>query len=196
MGNRIVGVAGSPRKKGNTETLLDWVLDAAAEKGADVEKIKARDLEMTPCIECGGCEKKGHCVIDDDMQGIYPKVLEADWVILAAPLFFMNVPAHMKSFVDRFQCMWARKFVLDKPIRDDDRRHRGLLLTLGGTKGKTMFAGIDQLVKCYFSILDIEFDAEHSLYYRQVDARGDIKKHETARDDALRTAAHIAEPFE
>ncbi len=196
MRNKIVGIAGSPRKRGNTEKLLDWILDDAAGRGADTEKIRTSELDISPCIECGGCLKKGLCVIDDEMQDIYDSVLGADWVIMAAPLFFMNVPAQMKSFIDRFQCIWAKKFVLNKPVRDDDRRHRGLLLTVGGTKGTTMFAGIDQLMKCFYSILDIEFDREHSLYYRQIDARGDIEKHDTARADALLVAEYISAPLE
>jgi multimeric flavodoxin WrbA len=192
---KILGIAGSPREGGNSETLLDWTLEAAAACGAAVEKLRVCDLHISGCRECGGCVSDGKCVIDDDMQKVYQKVLDADWVVVATPMFFMNVPSQLKAFIDRFQCVWTRKFVLGKPLRDESDAciHRGLVLAVGGTKGQSLFTGLNLMMKVFFRITEIEFDERNSLYYKSVDGKGAIAAHETARADAVRVGVFIAE---
>ncbi|MEK7827970.1 MAG: flavodoxin family protein, partial [Thermodesulfobacteriota bacterium] len=87
MGNevKVLGLFGSPRKGGNTDLLLEEALKGAAAEGAAVEGIHLSDCRITPCRECLGCFKGGVCVIADEMQGIYPRLLEADIIILASP---------------------------------------------------------------------------------------------------------------
>ncbi len=190
----VLAIAGSPRRGGNSETLLDEFIRGAESAGARVEKIRVCDMDIAPCTGCAGCTKTGGCVIRDDMQQIYPKLLDADWVVCATPMFFMNMPARMKAFVDRCQCLWSKRFLLEQPLRPgDDRIHHGGVIAVGGTKGPSLFNGLDQLLKCWFSIIDIEFDQEHSIYYRSVDHPGDAAAHPTAMADAygfgLTTAA-------
>jgi len=190
---RILGIAGSPRKKGNSEMLLDAALEGAAAAGADVEKIRVCDLDIGPCVECGGCEKEGICVIDDEMQGVYPKFLAADVVVIATPMFFMNVPSQLKAFIDRFQCIWARKYVLKQPVREGvARKPRGVVMAVGGTKGATLFQGLEQLMRVFFAIMEMEFDKENSMFLRSIDAKGDIGRHETALDDARKLGEKLA----
>ncbi|MFH1491579.1 MAG: flavodoxin family protein, partial [Pseudomonadota bacterium] len=69
---KVLGIYGSPRKKGNTDQLLDRALEGAEAEGAEVTRVYARDLKMSGCIECGGCDKTGQCVVKDDMQTVYP----------------------------------------------------------------------------------------------------------------------------
>ncbi|MFA6449462.1 MAG: flavodoxin family protein [bacterium] len=188
----VLGIAGSPRRKGNSETLLDWTLESAAARGAAVEKIRACDLKFSPCRECGSCNKTGVCVQDDEMQLIYPKFLAADRVIIATPMFFMNMPAQMKAFVDRFQCLWAKKYLLKQPLRDDNRVRRGYAVAVGGTKGQSLFNGLNQLFKCFYPILDIEFEEADSLYFRSVDEKGAIASHPAAKAGAAALGEKIA----
>jgi len=75
---RILGIAASPRKGGNTDLLLREVLTAAREAGADTNLVAARDLAMRPCIECNGCQKTGRCVLRDDMTGVFAQLLACD----------------------------------------------------------------------------------------------------------------------
>ncbi|MBA7706766.1 hypothetical protein ES703_115623 [subsurface metagenome] len=79
---RVLGIMGSPRMEGNTDLLLDEVLRGAQSQGAEVEKIIVDKLNIAPCREYYGCLKEGNCVIRDDMDDIYPKLLEADGVIV------------------------------------------------------------------------------------------------------------------
>lgn len=192
MAIKIVGIAGSPRKGGNTETLLDAVLSSAAEAGAETSKISVRDVEFTPCVGCGGCEKKGVCVFKDDMPAIISEVMEADVVILAAPMYFMNVPGKTKSFIDRFQTQWSKKYVLKEPLRNDDRKRKGLVIGVGGTGVKDLFDGFNLMAKVYFHILEIEFDQEHSLYFKKVENRGEIKDDEAAIASAVNLGRLLA----
>ena len=77
---KILGIWGSHRKGGNSEALLDAFLKGAAQGGAEVEKVALRELKITPCLEIYHCFKDGTCPIKDDMQALYPKLLEADVV--------------------------------------------------------------------------------------------------------------------
>jgi len=90
---KVLGIYGSPRKGGNSDQLLDKVLEGAQSAGAEVKRIYARDLKISGCQECGGCEKTGKCVVNDEMQTVYPLLEEAD-VIFWPPPFFSTVLQH------------------------------------------------------------------------------------------------------
>lgn len=192
MSKKIIGIAGSPRKGGNSEILLDTVLNSAAEAGSEIKKISVRDLEFKPCIGCGNCEKTGLCVFKDDMPQLIAEVMEADVVILASPMYFMNVPGKMKSFIDRFQTVWSKKYILKQPLRNDDRKRTGIVIGVGGTGVKDLFDGFNILAKVYFHILEMEFDQEHSIYFRKVENRGEIKENDSAISDAVALGKYLA----
>jgi len=80
---KVLGIMGSPRIKGNTDLLLEEALRGAQSQQAEVEKIVVDKLKISPCREYYGCLRDGNCVIRDDMDGIYPKLLSADAVIVA-----------------------------------------------------------------------------------------------------------------
>lgn len=98
---KIVAIIGSPRKNGNTDTLVDSVLQGAIENGAETEKIYLSDLNFKGCIGCEGCKKTGKCVVKDDMQMVYEKMNEADGIVLGSPTYFYNVTGLTKMFIDR-----------------------------------------------------------------------------------------------
>ncbi|HIE33377.1 MAG TPA: flavodoxin family protein, partial [Thermodesulfobacteriaceae bacterium] len=83
---KILAFQGSPRIGGNTDTLLKAFLEGAREAGAEVEKYDLYRLEFSPCIECGGCDETGECVLEDDLTPLYPKLFEADVIVLASPI--------------------------------------------------------------------------------------------------------------
>ena len=132
----VIGFLGSPHRAGNTETLLDETLRGAKEKGAEVEKIILNELNIRPCQNCGGCDKTGRCVVEDDMQPIYPKLRKANGVIVASPVFFSSVSAQTKAMIDRNQCVWVEKYRLKKPVAEITTPRRGALLALCAHKGK------------------------------------------------------------
>ncbi len=99
---KILIVNGSPRKKGNSAALAEQVAEGARSLGAEVETVILQDLDIKPCDGCGVCRTVGKsCHIDDDMQALYPKVREADALVLAGPVYFFSVTAQTKLFMDR-----------------------------------------------------------------------------------------------
>ena len=99
---KVLIVKGSPRKKGNSAVLAEQVAEGARSLGAEVETVILHDLDIEPCDGCGICRTIGKgCHIDDDMQALYPKVREADALVLAGPVYFFTVTAQTKLFMDR-----------------------------------------------------------------------------------------------
>ncbi len=181
---KVLGLFGSPRKGGNTDLLLAEALKGAAAAGATVEEIHLSDCKITPCLGCLGCFKGGACVIADEMQGIYPRLLNADIVILASPIFFYGVTGWAKAMVDRIQALWARKYVLHDPeLGKEGVKRRGFFISVGGTKGQRMFEGAVLTVKYFFDAFNADYTGE--LLFRQVDASGDILKNPEALPQAF-----------
>jgi len=171
---------GSPRIKGNTDLLLDEALKGAQSRQAEVEKIVVDKLKIAPCREYYGCLKDGNCVIRDDMDAIYPKLLAADAIIVASPIFFYTVSAQTMVFISRCQTFWARKYVLknlDIPTR------KGAFISVGATKGEKLFDGPKLTITYFFKAINAEYAEE--LLIRGVDQRGEIKEHPTALNDAF-----------
>lgn len=156
---KVVGVFGSPRPDGNSDILLNYAIQGAETCGdVAVEKIVIRDLHIAPCNSCGGCFEKGVCVIDDDMQIIYSRFVDADIIVVASPVYFMGVSAQLKAVIDRCQAFWARKYVLHQPIREDARVARGFFIaTAARSNGEELFAGAVKTIKAFFHVLDTKY---------------------------------------
>jgi multimeric flavodoxin WrbA len=101
MAPKILGVCCSLREEGNTEILVRETLASARECGAEVEFLSLIGKNIQPCGGCLGCVKTGQCKIDDDMKAIYPKLLEADGIIVGTPVFLWSVAGLTKVFMDR-----------------------------------------------------------------------------------------------
>lgn len=180
---KVLGLFGSPRRGGNTEILLEEALKGAEKEGAEIERLYLSDLKITPCTECHGCDETGNCVILDDMQKIYPKLLEADVIILASPIFFYGVTAWAKILIDRSQALWAKKYLVNDPFMGKrGKRRKGFFISVGATKGQKVFEGAILTVKYFFDALNTEYTGE--LLYRGVDGKGEILKHPEALEQA------------
>ncbi len=189
---KILAINGSPRRGGNTDLLLGEFVRGGRESGAEVEVIFLRELKISPCLEIYACKENGECPIPDDMRGIYPKLVEADVVAVASPIFFYGVTAQTKAFIDRCQALWARKYILKKPIAAGKPRRRGVFLAIGGSKGSKIFEGVLLTMKYFFDALDVVFS--RSLLYRSVDAKGQILEHPTALQEAYELGKELAQP--
>jgi multimeric flavodoxin WrbA len=173
---KIVAIYGSPRRKGNTAALLKKAIEGARDSGADVEEIVLRDFKISPCLEIYGCLKAGECAIKDDFQVVRDKILNAQGLILASPVFFYTVSAHTKILMDRFQSLWVKKYWVDKSPPDQKTNHRkGLFISAGATKGKKLFDGMLLSIRYFFDVLDMEL--WRALLYRQLDFQDDVLKH-------------------
>lgn len=186
---KVLGIMGSPRIKGNTDLLLEEALKGAQSQGAEVEKLVVDKLKITPCKEYLGCFKDGNCVIRDEMDSIYPKLLEADVVIIASPMFFYGLSAQAKALVDRCQALWARKHILKQSLPGPGRK--GAFIAVGATKGKKLFEGATLTVRYFFEAIGVEYADE--LLVRGVDARGEIKQHPTALAEAFELGSRLVQ---
>jgi multimeric flavodoxin WrbA len=169
----ILAVYGSPRRHGNTATLLREAVRGARSLGAAVEEVFLRDLNISPCLEIYGCKETGRCVIRDDFQELHDKILDCRGLMLASPIFFYTVSAHTKIFMDRCQAFWVMKYWIDKSIsgRSTSQR-RGLFISAGATGGKRLFDGVLLTAKYFFDAIDMEL--WRSLLYRGLDFEGDV----------------------
>ncbi|MCL6431340.1 MAG: flavodoxin family protein, partial [Anaerolineae bacterium] len=106
-------------------------------------------LRIAPCIACDGCFRSGVCVVEDGFQSVLPQLLEADAVVLASPLYFLGLSGWAKAFIDRCQCLWARRYILHQPLppTSDGRPRRAAMrrapsaATPGPSRRPTGWAG-------------------------------------------------------
>lgn len=98
---RIVGIVGSPRVKGNTEILVAEALRAAEEDGAETEIIRLAGKRIEPCDDCRSCMKTGKCGIKDDFKRVFDKMVQADGIILASPVYFGSATPQIMALVHR-----------------------------------------------------------------------------------------------
>lgn len=103
MGKTILALAGSPRKQGNTDTLLTEMLHAAEQEGASTEKIYVIDQNIVPCTMCEEChtEARKPCILEDDFQQIVEKIVAADIIVLASPVHWWAISSPLKLVLDR-----------------------------------------------------------------------------------------------
>ncbi|MFB3884659.1 MAG: flavodoxin family protein [Thermodesulfobacteriota bacterium] len=189
----MLGIFGSPRRGGNTDILLEEALKGAEREGAEVERLHLTDLTLIPCRECHGCDKAGECVVLDDMQKIYPKLVEADVIILASPIFFYGITAWAKALVDRSQALWARKYLVKDPsLGKGGKKRQGFFISVGATKGKKLFEGAILTVKYFFDALNVKYVGE--LVFQGIDAKGDILKHPEAIQEAFEAGRRLVSP--
>ncbi len=185
----ILGLNGSPRKNGNTEYLLSLFFKEAQARGFKTHTVNAAIEKYEPCIGCGHCEKKGFCSIKDTMeQDLFPLFRKADVLVLASPVYFYSVPARIKAIIDRVQTLWARKYRFN--LMDPRENYRkGVLLSVGATKGKNLFDGIRLTAKYFFDGAGSDFTDE--LCYSRVDERGELQALPGVEDDIKQLADRV-----
>jgi multimeric flavodoxin WrbA len=185
---KVLGIMGSPRKMSNTDILLDKALEGAREAGAEVEKVLVSKLKISPCLEIYACLKDGNCAIKDDMQLLYKKLMEADHIILASPMFFYGITSQAKAIIDRCQALWVRNHVLGMG-KDDNRIRRGVFISVGATKGRKLFDGAILTVKYFFDAIGVKYFGD--LLIRGVDKKGQIEEHPATLEDAFRLGQEL-----
>lgn len=188
----IIAIFGSPRLNGNTATLLHQAVKGAQEAGAEVEEIFLRKLKISPCLEIYGCKNTGRCAIQDDFQNVVDRLLAADGIMLASPIFFYTVSAHTKILMDRCQSLWVKKYWIDQaPSGPGAPKRKALFISVGATQGKKLFEGPLLTVKYFLDTLDAEL--WRSLLYRGLDFEGDVMKHPEYLQEAFDAGQALAQ---
>jgi multimeric flavodoxin WrbA len=173
---RVLAVAGSPRRKGNTDALLEQAIAGAESVGAEVDHVILSRLNVGPCIECNRCFETGRCAVQDDFQELYDKILESDAIMLASPIFFMHLDAQTKAFIDRFQCLWARQQVLKEPLpppASGGKRRALFLSTAGWAKTKFDCA----LLTVRAALTTVRAKLVGQLCVNAMDDKGEVAQH-------------------
>jgi len=211
----ILAVYGSPRREGNTALLLNravegarengadvqevWLpellnraVEGARENGADVQEVWLSDLNMSPCLEIYGCKRNGRCVIQDDFQALYDRLLACDGLMLASPIFFYAVSAHTKILMDRCQSLWVKKYWIEKAaVGQGLPKRKGIFISVGATNGKRLFDGALLSMRYFFDPLDMEL--WKTLLYRGLDFEGDVLKHPDFLEEAYEAGKCLCE---
>jgi len=186
---RIVGIYGSPRVGGNTDTLLDAALNGAEEAGAAVQRIHLRDLSFVPCQNCGACSKTAHCRIKDDMAVVYEALDNSDVIVLAAPIYFCSLSAQAKAMIDRCQPYWARKYVLKQEPPRSGRK--GGFVCCCGFKDDRFLACTEEIVKSWYYIMGVDYRG--CCFVPGLDARNDAANNHDATASALEYGKGLGE---
>lgn len=187
---KVLGLFGSPRRGGNSDLLLEEMLRGAQSREAEIERVLLSDWDISGCRECRKCEIDGNCVVQDQMQKLYPKLLQADCIILASPIFFYGVTAQTKRMVDRCQALWARKYILKRTsVQEKSARRKGWFISVAGSRGEKVFQGAILTVRYFFDALNVEYAGE--LTFGRIDSKGAIKKHPTALKEAFEAGRQL-----
>ena len=189
----VLGLQGSPRKKGNTNYMMTLFMEEAARAGARTKTIDVTRKHIQPCKELVVCERKGFCPIDDDMQHeIYALLRRAEVVVISSPVFFYNVTAQLKALIDRSQTLWARKYKLK--LKDPAHKQRlGFMLAAAATSGKNLFEGLNLTANYFFDAIDARFSG--SLVYRKIEGPKDMREHPTVRADTRKAVDELLAPL-
>jgi multimeric flavodoxin WrbA len=177
MEKKVIGLLGSPLSDGNTAKLLDQALKGAEDAGCIVEKILVTNLDFQACEEMMFCKDHDTCIIDDDMQHLYPKFKEMDGLIIATPVMTMGIPGKLKSMMDRFQVFFMAKYMRKKSFISKERRmqRRGLFICISGMKIPDVFVGAKLTTMAFFDIIDCQYSDE--LLISDMDTIRDVSAH-------------------
>ena len=186
---KTIAFLGSPRKDGNSELLLRETIRAIESSGHGVRTFNLNEMNITPCQDCGGCEKTGQCLIEDDMSAVYEEIRCAERIILASPIFFFALSAQSKTMIDRCQSFWCEKYILKKPIAEGKHGRKGLLLLVGGMKKEIGAECGNATAKAFFRTINVK---EHKvLSFLGIDAKGAVFEHPTALKDAFEAGKEL-----
>jgi len=188
---RLIGLAGSPRRNGNTDLLLEEMVRGASESGASTAVIILSRLDIKPCQHCDYCVQHGSCTIQDDMQMVYREMEAADCIVLASPVQFMGLTADIKAAIDRCQVFWARKYVLKKSPLIPEKVRKGFFISVGGRKVEGLFDPSLATVKTFFRIINVSYEGE--LLFKGVDEKGAIKSNRDALQQAYLAGKKLVE---
>jgi len=175
----VLGIAGSPRRNGNSEQLLDACLAGAVDGGARVQKLVVTDYAIEPCRGCNSCSLTGECIIRDQMREVYAAIDSAQAIVVSSPVFFATVPGVLKVLFDRMQPYWARTHVLRQPR---PARRPGALLLVRGGGDPFGFVAAEYTIKSVFAVLGIDLVGEVKV--TGVDSPGEIVRQSDALDKA------------
>jgi multimeric flavodoxin WrbA len=169
---KILGLSCSPRKGGNTETLVTEALEGARNEGADAELFSVHGKDIRPCDGCQTCITTGICQINDDMQDVYRKMIESDGIIFGTPIYFYTMTAQAKAIMDRTYSMRRPDFKMANKVG-------GVIAVAGGI-------GLMEAIKDWYFYIAISHMLAADYVTAYAGGRGEVRGNEhvmkTARE--------------
>jgi multimeric flavodoxin WrbA len=184
MTKNILILKGSPREKGNSAALAGQLAAGAHEAGAQVESIYLHGLDIRACDACEECHETGACIIEDDMQGIYPKVAAADVLVFASPIYWFTISAQLKLCIDRWYSFQATRW------QEFHGKQAAIVLTYGDTDLYTS-GGINaiHMYETMFRFLGMKLTG---LVYGTTNEVGDAQKQPDLMEKAYKLGQQLA----
>lgn len=183
---RILILKGSPRPRGNSTLLANRVAEGATAAGATVESFLLRDMTIQPCDGCDACQNTGdsECIIGDDMQTLYPRLRQADVIVIASPIYWFMVNAQTKLCIDRWyaletphgSALKGKKFAAVLTYGDTDP------YTSGAVNAMHMFQDMCRYLKAELV----------GMVYGKASDQGDIEKQPALMDKAYELGKKLA----
>ena len=168
-------------------------LEGAKEAGFGHRLIVPSDLGISPCDGTSICLRDGKCIIQDGMNAIYDQVIESPYLVVATPVYFMGPPGSLKSFIDRFQAVWARSAVLktfDPDTAERRAAHKAFaIVTCAREDEPSMYRPAISIIKAFLNVTGFDYTGE-LVAAGLDDADGALK-----REDLLRQAREAGRRF-
>ncbi|MBN1277863.1 MAG: flavodoxin family protein [Deltaproteobacteria bacterium] len=175
---KVLVLTGSPRPNSNSTILAEQAQNGAKAAGADVELFHLAGMKINPCSACDGCRKKNArgCVIKDDMQLLYPRVKAANVIIIAGPVYWFNMSAYTKLFMDRLYAFGSGDY---RALR---KKRIGIILTYGDAN--PFVSGAVNAIRSFQDSFAYVGAPVAGMVYASSDKAGDIKGNSQAMKDS------------
>lgn len=183
---KVLVVMGSPRKNGNSASLAQNVIDGAKSAGATVDSYYLHGMDIKPCDACDECQRNNNreCVIDDDMQELYLKIREADALVIASPIYFFNISAQTKLFIDRWYALGEGR------SSELNGKQVGIILTYVDLD--PFISGAVNALRAFQDLFDYLGDSIIDMIYGRASEAGEIKANQDLMDRAYRLGQKLA----
>ena len=182
---KILGISGSPNENGSNDKIIDTVLEIASKRGFETDRVLLSKETVAPCTACGACYEGDKCTIDDDMQAIYPKLVDADAIIVSSPVYFGTMTAQLKALFDRTVLLRRHGFKLSNKL--------GAAIAVGGSRNGGQEKTIQAIHDCmHVHGMIVTGDGGHFGGIARKPAESDEEGMKTVRD----TAAKVCDVLE
>jgi len=163
---KMLGLSCSPRKGGNTETLVTEALAGARSEGAETELFSVHGKDIRPCDGCQTCVETSKCHVQDDMQDVFRLMLESDGIIFGTPIYFYTMTAQAKAIMDRTYSIRRPEFTLASKVG-------GIIAVAGGI-------GLMEAIKDWYFYIAINHMLAADYVSAYAGARGEVRDNERA----------------
>ncbi len=169
---KVLALVGSPRKEGNTDLVIDRILQGAKTNGLLIEKVYLYDFEILPCLDCRACKLADYrCILKDDMGEVYKKLEGADIIIFGTPLYWYGPSGKMKLLIDRL-----RPYVESKRLK-----RKKAVMVVPSEEGAQACVGLVNVFRSTLRYLEMELTSQVLVKAYE---KGEVNKHPEILDAA------------